>query len=123
MKRQSIIREAESEFDAPFWDVVRGFASDGYARGTTAKILGFSGPDVLRRLQQRERVEIQWPAHGQCNAMKEPRGEYTKERTAKRLETMGFIKKSAPSVKKTRAPSIPPKGKGWQCKARHPLSF
>ena len=122
MKRQSIIREVESEFANTFWEVVRGFASDGYARGTTAKILGFSGPDVLRRLQQREGVEIQWPAHGQCNAMKEPRGEYTAERTAKRLASMGFAKQ-APAVKSSRAPSMPPKGKGWQSSARQPFAF
>ena len=111
---RALISEAESEFDAPFWDIVRGFAADGYARGTTAKILGFSGPDVFRRLQQREGVSIDWPAHGQCNAMKEPRGEYTGERTAKRLASMGFVRSVAPEAKKPRAPSIPPKGKGWQ---------
>jgi hypothetical protein len=90
---KQIIQEVESEFGEPFWDVVRGFASDGYASGTTAKILGFSGQDVFRRLQQREGVTIDWPRHGQCNAMKEPRGEYTKERADKRLTALGRRRK------------------------------
>ncbi len=93
--RQQIIEQVELEFGEPFWDVVRGFASDGYASGTTAKILGFSGQDQFRRLQRSAGVEINWPAHGQCNAMKEPRGTYTRERADRRLSTLGLKRKVA----------------------------
>ena len=92
--RDQIIQQAEMEFGEPFWDIVRGFASDGYASGTTAKILGFSGQDQFRRLQRAHGVEISWPAHGQCNAMKEPRGSYTRERADKRLATLGLKRKA-----------------------------
>lgn len=95
MKRREIMRRVEAEFGQRFWDVVRGFAADGYASGTTAKTLGFSGQDQFRRLQQAYGMNIQWPSHGQDNANKEPRGTYTRERTEKRLATMrerGIIK-------------------------------
>lgn len=95
MRRVEIMRRVESEFGQRFWDVVRGFASDGYASGTTAKALGFSGQDQFRRLQNAYGISIQWPAHGQDNANKEPRGVYTRERAEKRLATMrqkGVIK-------------------------------
>lgn len=82
------MKAAESEFGMPFWDIVRGFAQDGCASGTTARILGFSGQDQFRRLQKAYGMEIDWPAHGQDLANKSPRGEYTEERTAKRLATM-----------------------------------
>ena len=88
MKRREIMIQVEMEFGERFWDVVRGFAQDGYARGTTAKALGFSGPCQLRRLQAAYGIEIQWPAHGQDRANKEPRGIYTRARTEKRLATM-----------------------------------
>lgn len=82
------MKAAESEFGMPFWDIVRGFASDGYASGTTARILGFSGQDQFRRLQQAYGQKIPWPKHGQDLTSKSPRGEYTQERTAKRLATI-----------------------------------
>ena len=95
MRRVEIMRRVENEFGQRFWDVVRGFAADGYASGTTAKALGISGQDQLRRLQNAYGMQIQWPAHGQDNANKEPRGVYTRERAEKRLATMrqkGMIK-------------------------------
>lgn len=82
-----IIQEVENEFRDEFWSVVRSFAGDGYASGTTAKILGFSGQDVFRRLQVKHGVRIDWPKHGQDNANKEPRGEYTAEREARRIRS------------------------------------
>lgn len=88
------MKQAEVEFGQGFWEIVRGFAADGYASGTTAKILGFSGQDQFRRLQKAYGQKIEWPAHGQDVANKCPRGEYTPERTAKRLSTM-LIKKRA----------------------------
>lgn len=84
---QPIISGVEREFGDEFWSVVQGFAKDGYASGTTARILGFSGQDVFRRLQARHGVCIKWPKHGQDNANKEPRGEYTAEREAKRIRS------------------------------------
>lgn len=96
--RAELIKEAEEEFGEPFWDIVRGFAADGYASGTTGKILGFSGQMTFKRLQDREGVVIDWPAHGQCLAMTEPRGEYTKERADKRLAFLGLKRKVKKSV-------------------------
>ena len=104
MRRVEIMRRVESEFGQRFWDVVRGFASDGYSPWTTAKILGFTHPETFKRLQVIYGVEIEWPKHGQCNVSKEPkgdysssrnRGQYTRERAEKRLATMrqkGMIK-------------------------------
>jgi hypothetical protein len=100
---QSLIKAAEEEFGESFWDIVRGFASDGYAAWTTGKILGFSHPETFKRLQIRDGVQIEWPKHGQCNVSKEPkgdysasrnRGEYTKERADKRLLSLGLERKS-----------------------------
>lgn len=82
-----IMAAVEAEFQDNFWFVVASFAKDGYASGTTAKILGFSGQDVFRRLQARHGVCITWPRHGQDNANKEPRGEYTAEREARRIRS------------------------------------
>ena len=102
MSTKSLIAEAEEEFGEPFWDIVRGFAADGYAAWTTAKILGFPHPETFKRLQVRDEVKIDWPKHGQCNVSKEPkgdysasrnRGEYTKERADKRLLTLGLERK------------------------------
>ena len=90
MKRRQIMKQVEMEFGEPFWQVVRGFASLGYASGTTAKALGFSGQDQFRRLQRAYGMQIEWPAHGQCVAMKSPRGEYTRQRSDRRLQSLGL---------------------------------
>jgi len=100
---RSVINEVEEEFGEPFWDIVRGFASDGYSAWTTAKILGFTHPETFKRLQVRDGVKIEWPKHGQCNVSKEPkgdysasrnRGEYTRERADKRLASLGLERKA-----------------------------
>lgn len=70
---RSVIKAVEEEFGQPFWDVVRGFASDGYGCDTTARILGYQDPRQFRSLIKRHRVVIKWPAHGQCNVQQERR--------------------------------------------------
>ncbi|QNJ57431.1 CRISPR repeat binding protein [Pseudomonas phage Dolphis] len=74
------MREVEAEFGEPFWDVVRGFAADGYACDTTARILGYQSPRQFRSLIKRHQVEIAWPALGSCNVHRErgPLSEATK---------------------------------------------
>lgn len=83
MKR-SIIQEVEEEFGEPFWDVVRGFAEDGYGCNTTAMILGYGDPVCFRRLIKRHGVKVEWPPHGQCIAQKnrQPLSDETKAKIA-----------------------------------------
>jgi len=80
--RRSVIRDTEGEFGQPFWDVVRGFASDGYGCDTTARILGYQSPRQFRSLIKRHEVSIAWPAHGSCIVQKnrKPLSEATKEK-------------------------------------------
>lgn len=78
----TIIKQVEAEYGEPFWEVVRGYAADGYGCDTTAGILGYSSPSSFRRLIKRHGVTIDWPAHGQCNVQRE-RGPYSAERIEK----------------------------------------
>lgn len=78
----TIIAEVEAEYGQPFWDVVRGFAADGYGCDTTAGILGYSSPSSFRKLIKRHGVTIDWPKHGSCNVQRE-RGPLSAERIEK----------------------------------------
>ena len=75
----TIIEQVEQEYGEPFWEVVRGYAADGYGCDTTAGILGYSSPSSFRRLIKRHGVVIDWPAHGKCNVQRE-RGPYSADR-------------------------------------------
>lgn len=75
----TIIKQVEAEYGEPLWEVVRGYAADGYGCNTTAGILGYSSPSSFRRLIKRHGVVIDWPAHGSCNVQRE-RGPYTADR-------------------------------------------
>ena len=50
---RSVIAEVEEEFGLPFWDVVTGFADDGYSATATAGILGYAAPGPFLRLLDR----------------------------------------------------------------------
>jgi len=54
----TIIEQVEAEYGEPFWEVVRGYAADGYGCDTTAGILGYSSPSSFRRLIKRHGVVI-----------------------------------------------------------------
>lgn len=83
--RRSIVKQVEEEYGQPFWDVVRGYASDNYGCDTTAMILGYSSPKGLRELIARHGVTIDWPKHGSCNVQK-CRGPYPRERVEAAVE-------------------------------------
>lgn len=69
---RSIIAEVEAEYGEPFWDVVRGFAQDGYALNTVSKIIGYADGMGLRYQLKKHGIKIDWPAQGQSLAHKEP---------------------------------------------------
>lgn len=50
---RSVINEVEQEYSLPFWEVVKGFADDGYSATATAGILGYSNPTPFIRLLYR----------------------------------------------------------------------
>lgn len=52
------MEDAEAEYGMPFWDVIKGFAADGYGVKATAEILGYGSSSNLRRMMQRHGVEI-----------------------------------------------------------------
>ena len=45
-----VMEEVEQEFGLPFWEVVQGFADDGYSATATAELLGYAGPTSFLRL-------------------------------------------------------------------------
>ena len=67
-----IQKEIEAEFGEPFWDVVRGFADDGYTIGRTGIILGYSGASSFRRLVIRHGKQ-HWFANGKPIPSDSPR--------------------------------------------------
>lgn len=79
---RSIVQQVEQEYGEPFWEIVRGFAADGWGCNTTARILGYSDPVCLRLLIKRHGVQIDWPKAGTCNVQRE-RGPYDPDRIAK----------------------------------------
>lgn len=88
----TIIKQVEAEYGEPFWEVVRGYAADGYGCDTTAGILGYSSPSSFRKLIKRHGVTINWPKHGSCNVQRE-RGPYS----AERIERIRRAKLSKPT--------------------------
>lgn len=58
--RRSIVKEVESEYGEPFWDVVRGFAADGHSIHATAGLLGYSSDTPFRRMIVRHGVQIEF---------------------------------------------------------------
>lgn len=57
---RSVIAEVEAEYGQPFWEVVRGYADDGYSIHATADILGYASDTPFRRLIQRHGVDIKF---------------------------------------------------------------
>jgi hypothetical protein len=57
---RSIVKEVEHEYGQSFWDVVRGFASDGHSIHATATLLGYSSDTPFRRMIQRHGVQIEF---------------------------------------------------------------
>lgn len=57
---RSVLREVEEEFGEPFWDVVEGFARDGYSKTATAMILGYSTSSCFLRKLERFRPDIEF---------------------------------------------------------------
>ena len=60
MRRVEIMRQVESEFGERFWDVVRGFATDGHSVQSTAELLGYSSGSAFRRLIKRHGITIEF---------------------------------------------------------------
>ena len=56
--RAQKFREIESEFDEPFWDVVKGFAEMGYSRRATAMAIGYNQRSFCELV--RSRADISW---------------------------------------------------------------
>lgn len=57
---RSVIDEVESEYGQPFWEVVQGYADDGYSIHATADILGYASDTPFRRLIKRHGVDIKF---------------------------------------------------------------
>ena len=78
---RSVIKEVESEFGQPFWEVVRGFADDGYSVHATAEILGYASDTPFRRLIARHGMQIDFASAQesifQVEARKARRGKCT----------------------------------------------
>lgn len=60
MRRVEIMRQVESEFGERFWDVVRGFSTDGHSVQSTAELLGYSSGSAFRRLIKRHGITIEF---------------------------------------------------------------
>lgn len=72
-------RMIEAEFGEPFWDVVKGFADDGYSAGATGGILGYH-PAAFRRLVARH-GKSHWFPYGQACIMAKDARESRKGKT------------------------------------------
>lgn len=65
-------RRIEAEYGEPFWDVVRGYASQGCSRRETARLLGYSGAAAfLRLLLRHPEIAIPWPEGKEANAFRD----------------------------------------------------
>lgn len=62
-------RRIEAEYGEPFWDVVRGYASQGCSRSETARLLGYSDPAAfLKLLLRHPEIAIDWPSPFHCES-------------------------------------------------------
>lgn len=57
---RSVMDEVEQEYGEPFWDVVRGYANDGYSKYAISEILGYASYPSFIRLIKRHKIDIEF---------------------------------------------------------------